>query len=68
MRHVYFTRVSAQLVFVMGIKQQQLPQLVTGHVKMTISLGSHGTLVTGTKTKLVTVKSILATRVVNLRL
>jgi hypothetical protein len=33
MRHVYFTRVSAQLVFVTGIKQRPLPQLVTGHVK-----------------------------------
>jgi hypothetical protein len=39
MRHVYFTRISAQLGFVTGIKQQPLPQLVTGHVKMTISLG-----------------------------
>jgi hypothetical protein len=33
MRRVYFTRVSAQLVFVTGIKQRPLPQLVTGHVK-----------------------------------
>jgi hypothetical protein len=33
MRRVYFTRVSAQLVFVTGIKQRSLPQLVTGHVK-----------------------------------
>jgi hypothetical protein len=33
MRHVYFTRVSTQLVFVTGIKQRPLPQLVTGHVK-----------------------------------
>jgi hypothetical protein len=33
MRHVYFTRISAQLVFAMGIKQRLLPQLVTGHVK-----------------------------------
>jgi hypothetical protein len=33
MRHVYFTCISAQLVFVTGIKQQQLPRLVTGHVK-----------------------------------
>jgi hypothetical protein len=32
MRRVYFTRVSAQLGLVMGIKQQSLPQLVTGHV------------------------------------
>jgi hypothetical protein len=38
MRHIYFMRVSAQLGFVTGIKQQLLPQLVTSHVKMTISL------------------------------
>jgi hypothetical protein len=38
MRHVYVTRVSTQLGFVTGIKQQPLPQLVTGHVKMTVSL------------------------------
>jgi hypothetical protein len=38
------------------------------HMKMTISLGPQGTLVTGTKTKIVIVKSISATRVVNLRL
>jgi hypothetical protein len=68
MRRVYFTCVSAQLVFVTGIKQQPLPQLATGHVKMTVSLGPQGTLVTGTKTRLVTVKSISETRVVNLRL
>jgi hypothetical protein len=65
MRRVYFTCVSAQLGFVRGIKQQPLPQLVTGHVKMTVSLDPHGTLVTGTK-KPVTVKSISETRVVNL--
>jgi hypothetical protein len=52
----------------MGAKQQPLPQLATSHVKMTISLGPQGTLVTGTKTKPVTVKSISETRVVNLRL
>jgi hypothetical protein len=46
---VYFTRVSAQLGFVMGIKQHPLPQLVTGHVKMTVCLGPLGTLVTGKK-------------------
>jgi hypothetical protein len=46
MSHVYFTRVSAQLGFVMCIKQQPLPQLVTGHVKMIVSLGPLGTLVT----------------------
>jgi hypothetical protein len=68
MRRVYFTRVLAQLVFVTGIKQQQLPQLATGHVKMTVCLGPQGPLVTGTKTKHVTVKSISETRVVNLRL
>jgi hypothetical protein len=68
MRRVYFTRVLAQLVFVTGIKQQLLPQLVTGHVKMTVSLGPHGTLVAGTKTKPVTVKSKSETRVVNLHL
>jgi hypothetical protein len=33
MRRVYFTRVSAQLVFVTGIKQRPLPQLFTGQVK-----------------------------------
>jgi hypothetical protein len=32
-RRVYFTRVSAQLVFVTGIKQRSLPQVVTSHVK-----------------------------------
>jgi hypothetical protein len=68
MRRVYFTCVSAQLVFVTGIKQQLLPQLATDHVKMTVSLDPHGILVTGTKTKPVTVKSISETRVVNLRL
>jgi hypothetical protein len=36
MRRVYFTRVSAQLGFITGIKQQQLPQLVTSQVKMTV--------------------------------
>jgi hypothetical protein len=50
----------------MGIKQQPLPQLATGHVKMTVYLGPHGTLVTSTKTKPVTMKSISETRVVNL--
>jgi hypothetical protein len=68
MRLVYFMLVSAQLVFVTGIKQQPLPQLATGHVIMTVSLGPQGTLVTGTKTKPVTVKSISETRVVNLHL
>jgi hypothetical protein len=68
MRCVYFTRVSAQLVFIMGIKQQPLPQLATGHVKMTISLVPQGTLVTSTKTKPITVKSISEMRVVNMRL
>jgi hypothetical protein len=52
----------------MGIKQQPLPQLATGHVKMTVSLAPQGTLVTSTKTKPVTVKSISETRVVNMRL
>jgi hypothetical protein len=33
MRCVYFTHVSAHLGFITGIKQQLLPQLVTGHVK-----------------------------------
>jgi hypothetical protein len=68
MRRVYFTCISTQLVFIMGIKQQPLSQLVTSHVKMTVSLGPQGTFVTGTKTKPVTVKSISETRVVNLRL
>jgi hypothetical protein len=68
MRRVYFTHVSTQLVFVTGIKQQLLPQLATDHVKITISLGPQGTLVMGTKTKPVTVKSISETRVVNLHL
>jgi hypothetical protein len=63
-----FHGVSAQLEFVTGIKQQPLPQLVTGHVKMTVSLGPQGTLATGTKTKPITVKSISETRVVNLHL
>jgi hypothetical protein len=39
MRRVYFMHVSAQLVFVTGMKQQLLPQLATGHVKMTVSPG-----------------------------
>jgi hypothetical protein len=52
----------------MGIKQQPLPQLATGHMKMTVSLGPQGTLVTGTKTKSVIAKSISEMRVVNLRL
>jgi hypothetical protein len=60
--------VSAQLIFVTGIKQQPLPTLDTGHVKRTVSLGPQGPLVTGTKTMLVTVISISETRVVNLRL
>jgi hypothetical protein len=68
MRRVYFTRVSAQLGFVTSIKQQSLPQLVTSHVKMTVSLGPQGTLVSGTKTEPVTVKSVSETRAVNLRL
>jgi hypothetical protein len=68
MRRVYFTRVSAQLGIVTGIKQQPLPQLVTGHVKMTVSLGPQGTLATGTKTKPVNVKSMSEMCVVNLRL
>jgi hypothetical protein len=68
MRHVYFTHVSTQLVFVTGMKQQPLPQLATGHVKMTVSLGPQGTLVTGTKLKPVTMKLISETRVVNLGL
>jgi hypothetical protein len=66
MRRVYFTRVLAQLVFITGIKQQPLSQLATNHVKMIVSLGPQGTLVTGTKTKPVTVKSISETRVMNL--
>jgi hypothetical protein len=52
----------------MDIQQQPLPQLVTGHVKMTISLGPQGTLVTGIRTQPGTVKSISETCVVNLRL
>jgi hypothetical protein len=52
----------------MGIKQRLLPQLATDHVKMIVSLAPQGTLVMGTKTKPVTVKSISETRVVNLRL
>jgi hypothetical protein len=52
MRHIYFTHVSALLVFVTGIKQRPLPQLVTGHVKMAVSLGPHGTLVMGMKQSL----------------
>jgi hypothetical protein len=54
MRHVYFTRVLAQQRFVTGIKQQLLPQLVTGHVKMIVSLDPQGTLVMGTRTEPVT--------------
>jgi hypothetical protein len=68
MRRIYFTHVSAQLGFVTGIKQQPLPQLVNGHVKMTISLGPQGTLVIGTRTEPVTVKSISEMCVMNLRL
>jgi hypothetical protein len=50
MRRAYFARISAQLGFVTNIKQQPLSQLVTGHVKLTISLGPQGTLVMDTKT------------------
>jgi hypothetical protein len=49
MWHVYFTRVSEQLGFVKSIKQQPLPQPVSGHVKRTVSLGPQGTLVTTPK-------------------
>jgi hypothetical protein len=66
MRRVYFTRISAQLGFITGIKQQPLPQLVTGHVKMTVSLGPQGKLVMDTKTKPVIVKSVSEMHVVNL--
>jgi hypothetical protein len=52
----------------MGIKQQPLPQLIIGHVKMTVSLGPQGTLVTGMKTEPITVKSMSEMCVVNLRL
>jgi hypothetical protein len=55
MRRVYFTRISAQLVFKTGTKQQPLPQLLTGDMKMTVSLGPHGTLVMSIRTKPVTV-------------
>jgi hypothetical protein len=55
MRRVYFTRISAQLVFKTGTKQQPLPQLLTGHMKMTLSLGPHGTLVMSIRTEPVTV-------------
>jgi hypothetical protein len=48
----------------MGIKEQPLPQLVTSHMKMTVSLGPQGTLVTGTKTEPVIVKSIPQTHAV----
>jgi hypothetical protein len=51
-----------------GHQTRLLPQLVTGYVKMTVSLGPQGTLITSTKTKPVTVKSISETRVVNPRL
>jgi hypothetical protein len=67
-RRVYFTCISAQLGFVTGIKQQSLPQLVAGHVIVTVSLGPQGTFVTCTRTEPVTVKSISETRVVNLHL
>jgi hypothetical protein len=33
LRHVYFMHISVHVGFVTGIKQQLLPQLVTGHVK-----------------------------------
>jgi hypothetical protein len=33
MRCVYFTRISAHLGFVTGIKQRPLPQLLTSHEK-----------------------------------
>jgi hypothetical protein len=55
MRCIYFTRVSTQLGFVTGTKEQPLPQLVTSHVKMTVSLDPQGTLVMGTRTEPVTV-------------
>jgi hypothetical protein len=55
MRRVYFMRFSKHLGFITGIKHQLLAQLVTCHVKMTVSLGPQGTFVTGTKTTPVTV-------------
>jgi hypothetical protein len=54
LRHFYFMRVSAHIGFVTGIKQRPLPQLVTGHVA--VSLGPQGTLVTDMKTEPVTMK------------
>jgi hypothetical protein len=40
MRHVYFTRVSAHLGFVTGIKQRPLPQLVTCFSGLTGDFGN----------------------------
>jgi hypothetical protein len=68
MRRIYFTHVSTQSGFVIGIKAQPLPQLVIGHVKMTVFLGPEGTLVMGTKIELVTMKQISETRAVNLHI
>jgi hypothetical protein len=67
LRCIYFTRVSAHTGFVTGIKQRPLPQLVTSH-EIAISVGPHGTLVTGIKSELVTMKLTSETRSVNLRL
>jgi hypothetical protein len=43
LRHIYFTRVSAHIGFVTGIKQRPLPQLVTGQVNW-IFLWAHNEL------------------------
>jgi hypothetical protein len=67
MRHVYFTRVSAQLVFVTDIKQRPLPQLVTGHVKW-LFLWPTWNFGNGHETELVTVKLTSETHSVNRRL
>jgi hypothetical protein len=67
MRHVYFMRVSAQLVFVTGIKQRPLPQLVTGHMKW-LFLWAHMELWYRHETEPVSVKLTSETHFVNRRL
>jgi hypothetical protein len=64
MRRVYFTRVSAQLVLVTGIKQRPLPQLVSGHVKW-LFLWAHMEFGNVHETEPVTVKLTSETKSVN---
>jgi hypothetical protein len=67
MRRIYFTRVSAQLVFVTGIKQRLLPQLVTDHVNGCF-FGPTWNFGNGHETEPITVKLTSKMHFVNQRL